>query len=201
MLGGCQPALKRSHGAGTQLGPDLLRWRVWPLTPLHAREAEKTQRPLSRSCLFSLHPALHAAPSPGSGGGEAGAPRLPGDWRDSPRVMHTGAASPHAGFPSSVPKPLMGSGLRGAARGRGALPGSLPATSSSRTSPADRALPRGPQAGAREPPSQEGWVQAGFSLPLLPPGSRSARSSPTEQAHSSVSYGVQRRMFFLFFPL
>lgn len=85
MLGGCQPALKQSYRAGTQLGPDLLGQRVRPLTPPHAREAEKTQRLLSRSCLFSLHPALHTAPSPDGSGGKAGAPSVPRDWRDSLR--------------------------------------------------------------------------------------------------------------------
>lgn len=89
---------------------------------------------------------------PGRQRGRGWGSRSPGDWRDCPQAMHTGAASPHASYPSQIPKPLMGSRLRGATRKRGAPPGSLPTASSSGTSPEGR----DPRVGAREPPSREG---------------------------------------------
>lgn len=109
-------------------------------------------------------------------------------------MMPTGAARHHAGFPFPVPKPLM-SRSEGLPSRNGAPPSSLPTTSSSCTSLAGREGFQGFArcSGPQEPPSQEGWLQAGFSLPLLPRGSRSARSSRTEQAHSSVSYGVRTK--------
>lgn len=83
-------------------------------------------------------------------------------------MIHTGGASPHASYPSQIPKPLMGSRLQGATpkrggaiRKRGAPPGSLPTTSSSGTSSEGRDPRAGASSGASIP---RGLSAGGFSL-------------------------------------